>query len=75
MAQVFISYSHKDQTRAEAVAQYLESAGIDVWWDSELRRGRFANQIEAVLKKASCVVVLWSNSTITSDWVPAEADY
>lgn len=74
MSEVFLSYSHEDRGRAEEVAERLEAAGLTVWWDNELRRGRFTEQIEKELARARCVVVLWSNASGEGDWVAAEAD-
>ncbi len=74
MSDVFLSYSHDDHARAKEVAGRLAAEGLTVWWDNNLRRGRFTEQIEEELSKARCVVVLWSNTAGEGDWVPAEAD-
>lgn len=74
MADVFLSYSHRDRQRAETVVRRLEEAGFSVWWDPEIRKGRFEELIEKERRKARCALVLWSPSSVESDWVRAEAD-
>lgn len=74
MSQVFVSYSRQDSARAKAVAQAIEAAGHQVWWDRHIRGGsRFSKEIDEALKKADAVVVLWSRSSIESAWVQDEA--
>lgn len=74
MASVFLSYSRDDAARAKSVAAALERLGHEVWWDNQLEGGsRFASEIEAALKRADAVVVLWSRSSLASAWVQDEA--
>ncbi len=56
MASIFLSYSHEDRKRAEGIAQSLQSAGHEVWWDKHLRAGsRFSKDINEALKKSDLV--------------------
>ena len=74
MSHVFISYSHEDREVARRYASALEAAGLSVWWDDHLRSGEaFDEKIEAALRAASAVVVLWSKTSVASRWVRAEA--
>ena len=74
MSHVFISYSHEDREVARRYASALEAAGLAVWWDDHLRSGEaFDEKIEAALRAASAVVVLWSKTSVASRWVRAEA--
>ena len=74
MSHVFISYSHEDREVARRYASALEAAGLTVWWDDHLRSGEaFDEKIEAALRAASAVVVLWSKASVASRWVRAEA--
>ena len=52
----------------------LEKAGIHVWWDGLIEAGEaYSNSIESALDEADAVIVLWSQSSIHSDWVRDEA--
>ena len=67
MSHVFISYSHEDREVARRYASALEAAGLAVWWDDHLRSGEaFDEKIEAALRAASAVVVLWSKTSLAS---------
>ena len=74
MAQIFISYASADRERARLLAAAVESKGYSVWWDRQIAPGRrFDEVIEEALNAASCVVVLWSTTSVKSDWVKTEA--
>lgn len=71
---VFVSYARADRRRAEAIVEFLEKSGINVWWDARLEGGeRFEPAIAAALEKARSVVVLWSRNSVESNWVRDEA--
>lgn len=71
---VFVSYSRTDLKRARPVIDLLERAGVDVWWDGLLAGGEtYLPTTEAALEGADCVVVLWSASSVDSNWVRDEA--
>jgi hypothetical protein len=75
MADLFLSYSRADHTRAGAVAQALETGGRDLWWDRKLATGEdYAQVIEREIGSARCVVVAWSATARDSLWVRAEAN-
>lgn len=74
MGHAFLSYSHRDRAVAERVAACLADAGIALWWDDKLKAGEtFDEQLEAALRSATAVIVLWSKSSVASRWVRAEA--
>lgn len=74
MADIFISYARADRPRAEQLAHALERTGWSVWWDREIPPGRsFDEVIEEALSLARCVVVLWSEDSVRSEWVKTEA--
>ena len=76
MHDVFISYAAEDRETAEVVATYLTARGVRVWWDEAITPGaNWADKIEAALKSAKCVIVLWSEASISSKWVKKEARY
>jgi len=76
MHDIFISYSREDQDQAKLIAGKLEKEGFSVWWDTEIPVGEsFDSFIESALNEVKAVVVLWSQSSINSEWVRVEADF
>lgn len=74
MASIFLSYSREDAAKADRIAHALEDAGHKVWWDRRIGAGsRFSKEIDAALKSADLVVVLWSKVSVESAWVQDEA--
>ena len=74
MTDVFISYASEDRDRAGMLASALGSLGWSVWWDRKIVAGHvFDEAIERELETAKSVVVLWSQHSITSEWVRNEA--
>jgi len=75
VADIFLSYSQKDIARAQQIAEALQAAGWDVWWDVHLAAGAgFREEIVRQLRDARRVVVLWSQASIASHFVIDEAD-
>jgi hypothetical protein len=74
MADVFISYSHRNAARVIPIADSLARDGYSLWWDADMRAGDdFGPRIERELHAAACVVVAWSRIAKHSLWVRAEA--
>jgi hypothetical protein len=74
MADIFISYSSEDKTRVKGIAEALEHKGWSVWWDRQIPVGqRFDTVIEQELNKARCVIVIWTQRSVNSEWVKNEA--
>ncbi len=74
-ADIFISYARADRAAAQRVAEAFSAAGFSVWWDTELRAGdSFDLRIEKAIRDATAVVVLWSEHSVQSRWVRAEAN-
>ena len=72
---MFISYVNTDREHAQRFARALERQGWTVWWDRTIVPGSdWQSVIEKALASASCAVVLWSQRSVASDWVRAEAD-
>jgi uncharacterized membrane protein YeaQ/YmgE (transglycosylase-associated protein family) len=74
VGEIFISYASSDRPTAQALAEALQNEGWSVWWDRTIPPGkRFDDEIEAHLDAAKCVIVLWSGTSVASDWVKTEA--
>jgi tetratricopeptide (TPR) repeat protein len=74
MSDVFISYANEDRERAGNLAKALQDLGWSVWWDRKIIAGQsFDQEIERELENANCVVVLWSENSVSSEWVKNEA--
>lgn len=74
MADIFLSYANADRERVRPIAKVLASHGYTVFWDPQIKPGEtWDTVIESELKKARCVVVIWSQQSINSKWVRAEA--
>jgi len=72
---VFISYARADKSLVELLIPVLVERRWSVWWDAVLQSGEdFGPLIEARVRKARCVFVLWSEHSRTSVWVRAEAE-
>jgi TIR domain-containing protein/PDZ domain-containing protein len=71
---VFLSHAAADREAAGRLADYLESRGWRIWWDRKIPAGSaYDETIEEALRRARCVVVLWTKAAVTSRWVRAEA--
>ena len=74
MTDVFLSYSHKDQAFADSLVRGLEAEGVSVWWDHTIPPGQtWDTFIAKGIVDAKAVVVIWSMTSVASDWVKEEA--
>lgn len=74
MTDIFISYASEDAAFAHRLAAAFEQQGWSVWWDKHIPPGMdYAQVIEAAVNASRCIVVLWSQHSITSRWVHTEA--
>lgn len=74
MSDIFISYSSEDKSRVHALARALEQKGWSVWWDRRIPVGRsYAEVIEEALDASKAVVVVWTATSVKSQWVKNEA--
>jgi hypothetical protein len=77
MHELFISYCRHDSDAANALADTLSKAGLSVWLDREaIQEGdAFDTQIEEAIAQTRVVIVIWSEHSVKSHWVRAEAAY
>jgi hypothetical protein len=74
MSDIFLSYASEDLPRVGVLIRALERRGWSVWWDRTILPGRTFDQvIEEALDAARCVMVVWSQHSVHSDWVKTEA--
>lgn len=74
MNDIFVSYSHEDRERIRPVVAQLEAQGWPVWWDRRLLPGqRWEEQPREELKNCRALVVMWTRTSVRSDWVQLEA--
>ncbi|MEL6566894.1 MAG: TIR domain-containing protein [Pseudomonadota bacterium] len=77
MADIFISYKREDQEehgRVQPIADALEAAGYDVFYDVEVPVGSSWHQtLSQKISDAKCVIVLWSQNSVDSNFVREEA--
>jgi acyl carrier protein len=74
MGDIFISYARSDREKARLFAETLQQEGLSIWWDPEIPPGQtFDSVIEEAIDSAKCVIVLWSENSVRSDWVKTEA--
>jgi hypothetical protein len=75
MSDIFVSYDDLDRARVRELVEALEARGWSVWWDHRISAGdSFSLVIERELDAAQCVIVVWTRTSVDSDWVRAEAD-
>ena len=82
---VFISYQNKDKEKAKKIADYILSAGIDVYfdqYDQDLKIEYQSTQPKRVtdalckgIDTSSHMLVIVSPTTLQSKWVPFEIGY
>ena len=74
MADIFLSYASDDRAVAVRLAQVLEKNGWSVFWDRKIPPGKtFVHVIDEAITAAKCMVVVWTASSVESEWVGLEA--
>ncbi len=76
MTSVFVSYSREDLKIAEKVGALLDESGYQFFMDQQwhIAVGDSLNHmINNDCNSATCVLVLWSKSAVSSQWVNSEA--
>lgn len=76
MADVFISYSHKDSDYAHRLADELRSRQVDVWIDDRIDYGdQWPRVIQDNLAACRVFIVIMSTRAFNSMWVQNEVSY
>ena len=75
MADIFISYAREDLERVRPIVRFIEDSGWSVFWDRTIPPGMtWRKYIGKALDEAKCVIVIWSFSSVKSEFVQEEAD-
>jgi hypothetical protein len=75
VSDIFISYAIEDLDRIKLLVKALEEVGWSVWWDRSMLPGsRWQRVLRDAIGVAKCVMVAWSETSITSEWVEVEAE-
>ena len=78
---VFISHQKKDSQVANTVAEYLLDAGVDIYfdqYDGSINRSDPSSVVTAIrrgIENSSHMLVIFSQNTFGSMWVPWEIGY
>ena len=74
MSDIFISYAKEDREKAKLLVEALAKTGWSVFWDRKIPTGRdWHSYVGKELEEAKCVLVVWSESSVSSKWVREEA--
>ncbi|HEV7613976.1 MAG TPA: toll/interleukin-1 receptor domain-containing protein [Steroidobacteraceae bacterium] len=74
MADIFLSYSHKDTDFVRTMVLALEAEKFSVWWDHAIPPGKTWDDVIARgMKDAKACIIVWSEHSVSSDWVKEEA--
>jgi hypothetical protein len=74
MPDIFISYAREDIATARIVAKELEARGWSLFWDRRIPHGQdFNAYLQKQIDAAWCIVVLWSKTSVASQFVRDEA--
>lgn len=75
MADIFISYAREDEKIVQFLSNYLQAQGWSVFWDRDIPVGQtWRTYIGQALCGARCVIVVWTQNSIHSQWVIEEAE-
>lgn len=73
---VFVSYAHNDRDRVRPLVEALKTAGLSVWWDTEIEVGsKWRDVIRDRLEHAKSVCVVWSTKSTERAFVREEAQH
>ena len=71
---VAISYKRERRAAVMHLVAVVRAFGFSVWWDDQLKAGYdYDPQIDATMRAAKAVVVLWCSLSVASEWVQGEA--
>jgi DNA-binding winged helix-turn-helix (wHTH) protein len=70
---VFLAYAHEDRSYVDELAERLEKAGIAVWYDRKLHKGRrWCKELEERIQNARAMIPVLSWRSRGSEWMERE---
>ena len=76
MSDIFISYNSADRDWVSKLAKLLVKEDYTVFWDRKIPIGQqWDTFIFERLEQSKCIIVVWSNQSVASDWVRREASH
>ncbi len=74
MSDIFLIYTSEDRERVKPLAEALKREGLSLFWDRIIPVGKtWPEVLEEELEVARSLLVVWSENSIKSKWVRAEA--
>lgn len=74
MSDIFLSYAGEDRERIQPLVHALQKTGWSIFWDRTIPTGKTWREVVATeIEKCRAMVVVWSQTSIDSDWVQDEA--
>ena len=75
MNDIFISYDSEDRERILPLVSALEKSGWSLFWDRTIPTGKtWRVFIGTEIESCRAMIVVWSQTSVKSDWVQDEAD-
>jgi hypothetical protein len=76
MPKVFVSYAIGDHDAAATIISAVGATGLDVTSPDSIPPGTdLREEVRRLLDAAQCVIVLWSNAAVQSQWLQEEIGY
>ncbi len=64
MPDICIFYSEPDKDKVGALSSILEDLGWSVWWDNDIKNGRWGSEIEKNIEGTRCVIAIWNTHAV-----------
>jgi len=72
MPDICIFYSEPDKNKVSVLSSILKELGWSVWWDNDIKNGRWGPEIERNIKAAKCVIPIWNSKAIRDNSITFE---
>ncbi len=71
---IFLSYAHSDRSFVEQIYQWLQQAGLEVWWDDrDMSAGALlATELQKAIERCRAVILVATDDSVARGWVQAE---